>query len=202
MNLSLDELRKLGLAGLVCALLLTAGVALVWAAKQDLARAQSRLAAARTEHLQAMERFVRIADEEREVKEKLAVYRQLQALGILGTEKRIDWAEAISRIRKERELLDLRYRVEPQKLLASVPGKPAAVDFYASTLKVQLALLHEGDLLRFLNDLRDSGNAYYRVKHCKVDRAGQLSASGGIAPRLRADCEIDLITILDRAAKT
>lgn len=202
MNLSADELRKMGLAGLVCALLLAAGAALVWLARNDLAAAQHRLAAGRSEHLQAMERFVRIADEEREVKEKLQVYRQLHSLGVLGEERRIDWAETISRIRKDRELLDLRYRVEPQKLLFSIPGKPGTVDFYASTLKVQIALLHEGDLLRFLSDLRESGNAYYAVRRCNLDRAGQASASGGISPRLRADCEIDLITILDRAAKT
>jgi len=201
-NLTLQELRKLALAALACAIMVAAGVALVWGARLDLAAAKNRLASIRVEHLHAQERLMRIADEEREVKEKMEVYRHLESLGILGEERRIDWAEAISRIRKERDLLDLRYRVERQKLLYSVPGKPAGVDFYASTLKVQIALLHEGDLLRFLHDLRESGNAYYAVRRCRLDRAGQVSASGGIAPRLRGECDIDLITILDRAAKT
>ena len=31
-------------------------------------------------------------------------------------------------------------------------------------------LLHEGDLLTFLRDLRDSGNAYYSVKRCNIAR--------------------------------
>jgi len=202
LNLTFDELRKLALSAFACALLLAAGAALVWGARLDLAGAKNRLAAMRTEHLHAQERLMRIADEEREVKEKMEVYRRLGSLGILGEEKRIDWAEAISRIRKERDLLDLRYRVERQKLLVSLPGKPEGVDFYASTLKVQIALLHEGDLLRFLRDLRESGNAYYAVRRCRLDRAGQSPASGGIAPRLRGECDIDLITILDRAAKT
>lgn len=202
MNLDVDDLRKLALPGAIFVLLVVAGAALVWGAAQDLAGSKSRLAAARAEHLQTQERFMRIADEEREVKEKLAVYRRLDALGILGPEKRIEWTEAIARIRKERELLDLRYRVERQKLLMSVVGKPAPVDFYESTMKVQIALLHEEDLLRFLRDLRESGNAYYSVKRCGIDRAGPQPTSGGIAPRLRAECEIELITILDRAAKT
>jgi len=202
LNLTFDELRKLALSAFACALLLAAGAVLVWGARLDLADAKNRLAAMRTEHLRAQERLMRIADEEREVKEKMEVYRRLESLGILGEERRVDWAEAISRIRKERDLLDLRYRVEPQKLLVSLPGKPEGVDFYSSTLKVQIALLHEGDLLRFLQDLRSSGNAYYAVRRCRLDRAGQASASGGIAPRLRGECDIDLITILDRAAKT
>ena len=107
----------------------------------------------------------------------------------------------MARIRTQRELPDLRYRVERQRLLNSVAGKPANVEFYASTMKVELALLHEGDLLRFLGDLRESGNAYYAVKSCRLARTGSAPGGAGLAPRLRADCEIDLITILDLAAK-
>jgi hypothetical protein len=49
--------------------------------------------------------------------------------------------------------------------------------------------------------LRASGNAYYAVRSCSLARIGQPSAISGMSPRLRAECEIDLITILDRAAK-
>jgi len=38
---------------------------------------------------------------------------------------------------------------------------------------VELALLHEEDLLRFLADLRASGNAYYSVKQCLITRTGR-----------------------------
>jgi hypothetical protein len=93
------------------------------------------------------------------------------------------------------------YRVERQRLLFSAPGKPANVDFFASTMRVQLQLLHEEDLLRFLADLRDSGNAFYAVRRCLVSRTGQPPTGTGIAPRLRGECEIDLITMVDRAAK-
>ena len=133
--------------------------------------------------------------------EKLDVYRRLGQLNILGEERRLEWADAITRIRGERELLDLRYRVERQRLLTSAPGKPANVDFFASTMKVELALLHEEDLLRFLADLRNSGNAFYSVQRCVLTRTGQAATGVGITPRLRAECEIDLVTIIDRAAK-
>jgi hypothetical protein len=68
-------------------------------------------------------------------------------------------------------------------------------------MSVELALLHEEDLLRFIADLRQSGNAYYSVKECTLSRTGQAVAAATMAPRLRADCKIDLITIIDRAAK-
>jgi hypothetical protein len=181
--------------------LLAAGVALIWLAGQSKARAGQELAAARAQRTQDAERLARIAEEEREVKEKLEVYQQLKRLNIVGDEQRLEWADAINRIRAERELLDLRYRVDRQRLLVSLPGKPANVDFYASPMDVQLALLHEEDLLRFLGDLRASGNAYYSVKRCEVTRTGQAATGTSITPRLRADCKIDLITIQDRGAK-
>ena len=93
------------------------------------------------------------------------------------------------------------YDVERQKLLVSLPGKPGNVDFFASTMHVELALLHEEDLLRFLSDLRESGNAYYAVKKCNLSRTGAAATGTGIVPRLRADCDIDLVTVLDGAAK-
>jgi hypothetical protein len=200
-TLTREELRKLLLPGLAALALVAAGAGLVWAAQQSVRGAQLRLAAADAERKENTERLTRIAEEEREVKEKLDVYQQLKQLNILGEERRLEWADAITRIRNQRELLDLRYRVDRQKLLISAPGKPANVDFYASTMRVELALLHEEDLLRFLADLRASGNAYYSMKQCLIARTGPAATGASIVPRLRADCEIDLITIIDRAAK-
>jgi hypothetical protein len=196
-----EELKKLAAPALAAFALLAAGFALIWSTGETLRGARQQLAAAQSERMQNGERLARIAEEEREVKEKIAVYQQLKQLGILGEEKRLEWADAMTRIRGQRELLDMRYRVERQKLLVSLPGKPANVDFYASTMKVELALLHEDDLLRFLADLRNSGNAYYAVKKCALSRTGSAATGSGLVPRLRAECDIDLITVLDRAAK-
>jgi hypothetical protein len=202
MSLSAEELKRLLPSIALALVFFAAGTALVWSAGQALAGAQRELAAAQAERRQASERLARIAEEEREVKQKLSVYQRLKQLNILGEERRLEWADAMARIRKQRELLDLRYVVERQKLLLSVAGKPASVDFFASTMKVQLALLHEEDLLRFLADLRESGNAFYSVRRCDITRTGQALAGASMTPRLQAECDIDLITIQDRAAKS
>jgi len=196
-----EELRKLTLPALIAAVLLAAGAGMIWGADATLRAANEQATAAQAERRQATERLARISEEEREVIEKLGVYKRLRQLNILGDERRLEWADAITRIRTQRELLDLSYRVDRQRLLTSAPGKPANVDFFASTMRVQLALLHEEDLLRFLGDLRDSGNAYYAVRRCSLTRTGQPPAGVQISPRLRGECEIDLITIIDRAAK-
>jgi len=201
MNFTPEELKKLSLPALLALALLAGGGGLIWSADIALKSAQRAAAAAQAERQQSGERLARIAEEEREVKEKINVYQRLKALNILGDERRLEWADAVTRIRTQRELLDLRYRVERQRLLATLPGKPGNVDFFASTMRVDLALLHEEDLLRFLADLRDSGNAYYSVRSCQLSRTGPGGAGAVIAPRLRAECTIDLVTIVDRGAK-
>ncbi len=201
MNFSAEDFKKLAMPLAILIALLAAGGGLIYWSQLEQRKAEQQLAAARSDGAQARERLTRIAEEEKEVNDKLAVYRRLQSLRILGDEQRLEWADAMTRIRNGRELLDLRYTVARQRVLASVPGKPANVDFFASTMKVDVALLHEGDLLGFLRDLRESGNAYYSVKRCVLNRTGQAPTGTSIVPRLHADCDIDLITILDRAAK-
>jgi hypothetical protein len=202
MTLTAAEFRKLGVPLATALLLAAGGGAFIWWTDHSLAQARRALAAAQSERSQNRERLARIAEEEREVKEKIEVYRQLRQLGVLGPERRLEWADAMTRIRTSRELLDLRYRVERQKLLVSVPGKPASIDFFASPMKVELALLHEGDLMRFLDDLRASGNAYYSIRSCSIARMSGAPTGLTLAPRLRAGCDIDLITVIDRGAKS
>jgi hypothetical protein len=201
MSFTPEELKKLALPVLAALLLLGAGGGLIWGADAALKAAQRQAALAQRERQLSTERLARIAEEEREVKEKINVYQRLKALNIIGEERRLEWADAIARIRAQRELIDVRYRVERQRLLQSVPGKPGSVDFYASAMRVELQLLHEEDLLRFLNDLRDSGNAYYSVRNCAMSRTGSGGTGTSMVPRLRADCNLDLITLIDRGAK-
>lgn len=201
MTLSREELKRLAGPIALATAFLAGGLALAYAASSSLGAARREFAAAQAERRANGERLARIAEEEREVKEKIDVYRRLKSLNILGPERRLEWADAVSRIRSQRELLDLHYVVERQRLLGSVQGKPGKIDFYASTMKVDLALLHEEDLLRFIGDLRQSGNAFYAVKKCAISRTGQAQSGTSMAPRLRAECDIDLITIMDSGAK-
>ena len=201
MNFSAQEFRKLAAPLAMLVALLAAGAGLIVWIEQEQRATHQQLAGAREERNQARDRLTRIAEEEKEVSDKLAVYRRLKSLHILGEEQRLEWADAMTRIRNARELLDLRYSVGRQQTIVSVPGKPANVDFYSSTMKVDIALLHEGDLLGFLRDLRESGNAFYSVRRCAIRRTGIAATGTSIVPRLRAECDIDLITIIDRAAK-
>ena len=191
--------RPLAIPAVVFVILLAAGLALLWTSRHGLAQQHRNLAAAQADRRHVAERLLRVAHEEREVRDHVDLYHRLKELRILGDERRLEWVEALARIRAERELLDLRYQVERQKVLKTLPAS-SGLELRSSSMNVELALLHEGDLLRFLDDLRASGNAYYSVRHCTITRAAPAPSPGSIAPRLRGVCQIDLITLSEGKA--
>src|SRR6185295_17002717 len=138
MNFTAQELKKLAPSFMLLVALLGAGAGLILWTQSEQATAARQLAAARTERSQAQERLTRIAEEEKEVNDKLEVYRRLKSLRILGEEQRLEWADAMTRIRTTRELLDLRYLVDKQRLLSAFAGKPAGVEIYASSMRVEI----------------------------------------------------------------
>ena len=177
------------------------GIALAWVAQQALARENRTLAAAQVELRLGTDRLTRAAQDDREGRDYIELYQRLKDLRILGEERRLEWVETLARIRAARELAEVRYQVERQKVLKTLPGKPA-LDVRSSTMKVELALLHEGDLLGFLEDLRASGNAYYSVRQCSITRSAEAVPAARVAPRLRATCQIDLITLAEAKSGT
>ena len=195
MKLAHPIAREVAVHAAAMLILIASGAALVWLAQQALAREKRALGTAQTELRQQTQRLSLVAQEEREVRDHIELYQRLKDLRILGQEQRLEWVEALTRIRVARELPELRYQVERQKVLKSLPGNPA-LELRSSTLKVELALLHEGDLLGFLEDLRASGHAYYSVRQCSITRTAD-AVPAAVAPRLRAACQIDLITLAD-----
>ena len=199
MTLTQEELRKLIVPLLAAMLFIGAGV-FSFPARGKPARAPRRSSSRRRASArQNADRLARIAEEEREVTEKLDVYKQLKRLNIP--------ARSGARVGRRRGAHPQPARAARPDLsrgpakAGEVAARPGTIDFFASTMHVQLDLLHEGDLLRFLGDLRDSGNAYYAVKSCSMRRTGQAATGATITPRLRGSCEIDLITVVDRGAK-
>ena len=131
-------------------------------------------------------------NEEQELREKFARYQNIEARGYIGGERRLDWVEQIRKIKTNRKLLDIQYELEPQKVLES---NSSGYDFMASTMKLQMQLLHEEDLLNFLTDIRDNIRAFTSVKSSNVVRR----TIQGSPAQLTANCSIDWITLREKS---
>jgi len=145
-------------------------------------------------------KLARARDEERDLRGKIERYRDLDARGLIGQEHRLDWVEQIRKIKQARRLIDVQYELAPQQPLdpALLPGGAGAFEFMSSTMRLQMALLHEEDLLTFLADLRDNVQAFIRVRNCSVERIGADSDRAASAAQLSAQCLVDWITLREK----
>jgi hypothetical protein len=198
MKFGASDLKRLGLPIAVCAVLAAAGGVCYFNADNYLRDMKKQSAAMSARRAEVQARLASANEEEREIKASLQQYQALSAHGIVGEEKRLDWIDTITAIKNERRLFNISYTIEPQKPLdypGFAPG--GGVNFVVSRVRLEIQLLHEEDLLNFIDDLTKRGRSYIAVRSCDVQRINRDSGSGGttLAPRLRATCVIDLITI-------
>jgi hypothetical protein len=120
-------------------------------------------------------------------------FLQLQEMGLIGEENRLDWVEAIRQIQSERKLLPITYDIEPQQPV-TLDGQLDLGDYQlrASKMVLHMELLHEMDLLNFLDDLKK--RHFFAAQHCAVKR-NAMSADAAQMSGLIADCTLNWVTL-------
>ena len=170
--------QRLALPGIVAAALIAGGAPLSYhAALVQKAAGEQQTAA--TERQSAQQKLARATDEEREIRETLVDYHKLLARGVIGEEQRLDWVDRIGEIKAARKLFDVKYSIDPQRPV-DYPGIGGAgdVEFLASPMKLEISLLHEEDLFRFLDDLRGALSAHVVVRSCTFTRGADRVERG------------------------
>ena len=195
MNIVRDDLKRLRLPIALAVISVVLGAVCLIASGNYLDAAREARTASRQGRLAAQERVSKVSEEERDIRENLTYYEQMRAHGMVGVQNRLDWIETIARIKNTRKLYEIKYSIEAQKPL-DYPGivsvQNADAEFVVSRMKLDMMLLHEDDLLGFLDDLRQEGKAHVTVKRCMVQRLGAVTA---LQPRLRAECLVDLVSL-------
>ncbi|OGA19963.1 MAG: hypothetical protein A3H32_20485 [Betaproteobacteria bacterium RIFCSPLOWO2_02_FULL_63_19] len=200
MILERADLKRLRIPLIVALLLAGTGVAALVLAENRLAQAERFYGAEHRRLVDARTRLAKVSEEEQDIRNKLAKFRKFEELRMAGSERRLEWIEAITAIRQKRELFQVQYTLEPKRPvdypgMATNPTGSGAI-FMASKLVLELALLHEGDLLNFLSDFRAAAGSYVMLRSCSVSRTERgVSIGGPLRPRLHASCVIDMITI-------
>ena len=198
MNLRRDDLRRLRAPIALAIGAFAVGAVCLFLADSYRDSAAKTRAGTRATRVAAQERVLRVSEEEREIRENLIDYERMREQGMLGDQNRLDWIEAISRIKNNRKLFEIKYNIEAQRQLDYAGVVPASgAEFVVSRMRLDMLLLHENDLLDFLSDLQTARRAYVSVRQCVVTRLDRGAAPGGTAlqPRLRADCQVDLVSV-------
>ena len=148
---------------------------------------------------QIEQRLRQVRTEEQELKARAHTFQLLQNSGITGEEKRLDWMEMLSKIQREIRIPGMSYEFGAQAPLETVNG--AGYAFFSSPMRVRLRLLHEGDLLNFLDRIQREASAMVLVRNCKLTRLSRAGMEGGSPAQLAAECELQWITVRRSSGK-
>lgn len=200
MNRLRTELRILRWPLLQLALALLIGTALGMVSWHFLQASERQAAAAEQAAERLRSEAARLQSEEQDMRTKITQYRAIDARGIIGNERRLDWVELMRSIQRERKLIGLEYEIQPrQPLSGNTPGgNGTGYIFMKSIMRVQIPLLHEEDLLHFLDDVQSNAAAFTRLRSCKLQRNPVTAAqeAPGLRAHLNAECQIDWITLV------
>ncbi|MCX7156468.1 MAG: hypothetical protein NTW45_08510 [Rhodocyclales bacterium] len=199
MKLDAKDLKRLQWAIAFLGIMALAGGASVWTSLQLKRSAEKTHQEATAARKDIQTKLARARDEEQELRDKIVRFQALKTRGLIGPEQRLDWVEAIARIKAARRIFKLDYDFAPQRPVDAgiLPGGAAAGGFevVASQMRLQIQLLHEGELLAFLAELRDKVQALVQVRSCVIERVAPSNIERGNNAQLKAECSLEWITL-------
>lgn len=185
---------RLPVAVLVASIILSA-VMIKFSAVQNKA-ADSQRRAQSTALKEARDRFQRSGEERNAILKYLPAYRKLQSEGLIGAEQRIEWIEALRAANKQAGLFGVNYQLEARKPFTLLgQGNPASQFLQQSQMKLSFGLVHEGDLMRFLEMLATQQSGMFFIRSCIIDRPVRIDTPAPRQPNLNAQCELSWLTI-------
>jgi hypothetical protein len=187
----IHALRKPLAVAAVAALVAAAAIyfteRLVDSASRQLAQQQAQLKEART-------RLQKSGEEREVIVRHLDGFRQLQRLGFVGEEQRINWLDGLRLANQEADLFGVDYQIGAQAPYAfAAEFNPGQIELSQSVMRLRFRLLHEEDVLRFFRILARQNVGVFTVDQCSMRRID----TGGVIrfqPNVMGECELSWIT--------
>jgi hypothetical protein len=189
MKFSLRDLQKLQWHALLAAVSVILAITLGLWSQQRFKQVQAERDVADNQLQQIDKRLRQVRTEEQEIKARTTLFQQLETSGMTGEEKRLEWIELLRELQQQLRLPGMNYEFGPQLSLDSVAG--GAYAHHSSHLRIQLQLVHEEDLLNFVEQLQQRAKAMVLLRSCRVSRQGEAASLA----QLSADCDMDWVTL-------
>ncbi|MBK7648540.1 MAG: hypothetical protein IPJ12_15675 [Betaproteobacteria bacterium] len=199
MKLTKRDLGKLWLPLLATLTLISIAAVLAWATHLDAKKAERERNAAAAQKKQIEQRLRQVRTEEQDIKERTELLLQLQAAGFTGEERRLDWMETLRDAHHQLGIPGMNYEFGVQTRLDSTDDSTQS--WFSSPLHLQLRLLHEEDLLRFLARIQKDAKALVIVRSCKLSPLSRQSDAREAMAQFVADCDMQWLTMRQRTAQ-
>lgn len=137
--------------------------------------------------------YLAVDQEEKQVKQYLPEFIRLYNEGLLGEERRLNWIETLRDTSDQLKLLSLRYEIDSQvPYTPDYSVNPGIYRIFSSPMKLNIDLLHMGDLDNLFRDLDRRAQGIYNVSSCKLTRKGEsMEFEPEIKPNISAECELN-----------
>ena len=195
-----EELKalRIPLAVLVTAIALAAGA--VYYTDLLAKKAAVVLTQQKSEFQTAQSRMRQSGDEKSTIVQYVDKYRDLEKTGFAGEEQRINWLDALRNANTRAELFGVNYQIGIQHPYPYAGEfDPGSISLQESIMELDMRLLHEGDLLRFLDELRAQKVGLFHVRECTLLRTDRTETLRN-QPNLNAQCDLVWITARPGAA--
>lgn len=170
-----------------------AGASVYWTEQQ-----RARTAAAlRGEEaaLAAVRQRVSQSDQEKQVILRyLQTYEDLRNQGVIGPEQRVNWLDGLRAASQRVRVFELNYELSHQTLSA-LPLESTAYQLHQSVMKLNMRLLHEGDVLNLLQALDEQRAGLYLLNGCTVTRINGNRSALRYEPHVEANCELTWLSL-------
>jgi hypothetical protein len=161
---------------------------MMMAQRQQLVQQQAQLKDART-------RLQKSGDEREIILRYLDRFRQMERVGYIGEEQRINWLDGLRLANQQADLFGVEYQIGAQSPYAfAADFNPGQLALNQSVMRLRFRLLHEEDLLRFFNALARQGTGLFSIDQCNLRRMN----TGGVIryqPNVNAECDLSWITV-------
>ena len=142
-------------------------------------------------------RYRTIDEQKRQIESWLPAYRSLQAVGVIGEERRLEWIETLRTAATRVGLPSLRYRIEPRTAYEAAPGLDTGNHgAFSTVVRIEAGLVHEADLERLLRELWSTEAGLFHIERCGVRRSGPEFIMRPGVINLSAECDLRWFTLV------
>ncbi|MBX3661549.1 MAG: hypothetical protein KF804_03760 [Burkholderiales bacterium] len=195
-----EELKALRVPLILLLVVIAAAAGAVYYTDLLRQQAQTTLVRAQAQQREAQTRMQRSGDEKTIIVQYVDRYRQLENAGFIGEEQRINWIDALRNANARTDLFGVSYEIGAQQPYAHAAElAPGPIALRQSRMRLDFRLLHEGDLLRFFDALREQGAGLFHLDQCTLRRTDTGTALR-YQPNITANCELAWITATPDAA--
>lgn len=198
MKFSTKDLPRIRGLLIISVLTLVLGAIIAYVSNGVLIEAQQSKITADREWSEAHRKLERTKSEKEDLQGYYHQYQNLVEQNVIGQERRLDWIEAIEKIRNKLNIFSVKYKLEPQETLnLETVTTSNSFDLHRSNMTLDFSLLHEGQLLNFLDTLSKEAKGMYLLESCTLTRNDFVRQLRFI-PNLQAKCTLGWITLNEK----